>query len=340
MTVCVNIQSVRRIFLMLFTVLFAMDAAAERSRTAEKSGDAFGDTVTACGSYTWYDSTYTASGTYSDTLKAADGITDSVVVWLYLTVLPVSYSVDSVSACDSYEWYANGEIYRDSVDTVAVIVGTDGCDSVTLHLIMHYSDTVLHDTVHICGDSIYTWSVNDSAYTESGVYGWRVPKVNSCDSVYLLTLFVHDSTHNYVYDTCRYNQLPWTYGDREYYDRVEDDIFELQDTYGCDSIVHYFLQPVWECEAYLQFPSVVTPNGDGVNDRFVISNLVEEGCYPYNRLTIYNQWGFLMYDRKNIQSDDEFWDADGAVEGTYFFRFEGYGFTDKVERHGSFEILK
>ena len=110
--------------------------------------------------------------------------------------------------------------------------------------------------------------------------------------------------------------------------------------YGCDSTVHYNLQPVWKCEEFIQFPSVVTPNGDGVNDRFVVINLLEGGCYPHNHLSIFNRWGFLLYDRENIKSDDEFWDPVDMPEGTYFFRFEGYGFDDKMERHGSFEIIK
>ena len=339
MTVGVNIQSLRRLLLVLLGLFAATGATAQRGFLPCKSGEAAGDTVMACGAYVWLDSLYTVSGSYSDTLTALDG-TDSVV-WLHLTILPFAYGIDSVTACDLYEWSANGVTYRDSIDTCAVLRAANGCDStVTLHLVINRSDTLSDTIVHICGDSIYTWFANDSSYIESGTYEWRIPKINGCDSIYRLSLFVHDSSHYYVYDTCRYNQLPWTYGQQVYYDKVEDDIFESIDQYGCDSIVHYFLQPVWECDAYLQFPSVVTPNGDGVNDRFVIANLVDEGCYPHNRLTIYNRWGFLMYDRKNIQSDDEFWDAEGVPVGTYFYRFEGYGFSDKAERHGSFEIIK
>lgn len=339
MSLCVNIQWVRRWLAFYVVLVFAFVATANADSANCKSGNEVVDTVTVCGVFTWHDSIYTESGTYSDTLTASDG-TDSVV-WLHLTVLPVSYGVDSVTACDLYEWPANGVLYRFSTDTSALLVAANDCDSiVTLHLEISYSDTVSDTLIHVCGDSSYTWFANDSTYSKSGSYVWRIPNSTGCDSVWMLSLHVHDSSDYYVYDTCRYNQLPWSYGERVYYEKTEDDVFNLVDSYGCDSIVHYFLQPIWECDAFLQFPSVVTPNGDGVNDRFVISNLIDEGCYPHNRLTIYNRWGFMLYDRKNIQNDDEFWDADGVPAGTYFFRFEGYGFSDKAERHGSFEIIK
>ena len=154
------------------------------------------------------------------------------------------------------------------------------------------------------------------------------------------TLLHNDTNHVYIYDTCGYRDLPWTYNDRIYDFAVEDDLFELENIFGCDSIVHYYLQPIWMCEEFLQFPSVVTPNGDGLNDRFVIINLVDQECYPKNKLSIYNRWGFLMYERENIKSDDEFWDPSDVPAGTYFFRFDGYGFDAKVERRGSFEIVK
>jgi len=351
----VDIQVVRRFFPFFFAWFVMIGATEGRCCTVNnspigyrmlgetiqdinptKNGEAIHDTVTACDSYTWYGETYNES---CDTTRNL-GI-DSIVT-LHLTILPITYGVDSVTACDSYEWPANGIRYFDSVDTVSALLpeaNVYGCDSIVkLVLALMYSDTASAQTEHICGHEGYTWY--DSVYVESGTYERRVAKQSGCDSVDYLFLFVHDTSHYYVYDTCRYNQLPWTYSQREYYDKVENDVFELLDVYGCDSVVHYFLQPIWECMDYLQFPSVVTPNGDGVNDRFIVYNLVNEGCYLNNRLTIYNRWGFLIYDRENIKSNDEFWDAEGAIEGTYFFRFEGYGFTDKVERHGSFEVIR
>jgi len=60
-------------------------------------------------------------------------------------------------------------------------------------------------------------------------------------------------------------------------------------------------------------PNVITPNGDGKNDRFVIPNL---GKYPGTSLFIYNRWGNMVYQSKNY---DNKWDGNGLNEGTYYY---------------------
>lgn len=92
----------------------------------------------------------------------------------------------------------------------------------------------------------------------------------------------------------------------------------------------------------LQFPSVVTPNGDGYNDRFRIGNLIEYHRYPYNKLTIYDRWGHLVYQVDNISLDDHFWDPESTStpDGTYYYRFVGSGNDGSVQRNGVIEILR
>jgi gliding motility-associated-like protein len=90
---------------------------------------------------------------------------------------------------------------------------------------------------------------------------------------------------------------------------------------------------------FLQFPNVVTPNGDGINDRFVIQNLVDGLGYPINSLDIYNQWGVRVYHRENIASDDEFWDPADVPDGTYFYRFSARGYNGNIEHNGSIEVI-
>lgn len=53
-------------------------------------------------------------------------------------------------------------------------------------------------------------------------------------------------------------------------------------------------------------PNVFTPNGDSINDRFVITH---KGISNYE-IVIYNRWGTLVYDSKN---PDDAWD--GTFEG-------------------------
>lgn len=92
----------------------------------------------------------------------------------------------------------------------------------------------------------------------------------------------------------------------------------------------------------LQFPNVVTPNGDGINDIFVIANLVEGGAYPINSLDIYDKWGSRIYHAENISQHDQFWDParTNTPTGTYFFRFSGKGFKGNIEHNGVIEVLR
>lgn len=63
----------------------------------------------------------------------------------------------------------------------------------------------------------------------------------------------------------------------------------------------------------LKIPNTFTPDGDGINDRFVIRGLE---LYPQNELTIINRWGNHVYERQNYSND---WTGNGLLEGTYFY---------------------
>ncbi|HEY1163910.1 MAG TPA: gliding motility-associated C-terminal domain-containing protein, partial [Chitinophaga sp.] len=63
--------------------------------------------------------------------------------------------------------------------------------------------------------------------------------------------------------------------------------------------------------------NILTPNGDGRNDRWVIRNL---DSYPDNEVKIYDRAGRLIYSRRNYSND---WDGtvNGSplAEGTYYY---------------------
>ena len=108
---------------------------------------------------------------------------------------------------------------------------------------------------------------------------------------------------------------------------------------ACTDTAHY---PVQIVNTYLQFPSLVTPNGDGVNDTWEVVNLVEMGEYPLNEVWIYNQWGILIFHARNIRRHDECWDPNttNSPDGTYFFRFSGKGRYGIVKHNGVIEVLR
>ena len=93
---------------------------------------------------------------------------------------------------------------------------------------------------------------------------------------------------------------------------------------------------------YLQFPNLVSPNGDGINDKWVIVNLIEFGNYSMNELWIYDRTGAQVYHAKNIHRMEQFWDpnATHSPDGTYYYRFTAKGEYGIVKRNGLIEVVR
>jgi len=81
--------------------------------------------------------------------------------------------------------------------------------------------------------------------------------------------------------------------------------------------------------------AIITPNGDGVNDRFVIENI---DAYPNNRLQVFDRSGKLVYEKQNYANN---WDGKiqnrALVNDTYFYVLTVNG---KVIKKGSVTIIK
>ncbi|MCK5856339.1 MAG: gliding motility-associated C-terminal domain-containing protein [Bacteroidales bacterium] len=64
----------------------------------------------------------------------------------------------------------------------------------------------------------------------------------------------------------------------------------------------------------LEIPNVITPNGDGHNDKFVIDGLEN---YQGSILVIYNRWGTKIYETNDYKND---WGNEDVADGVYYFR--------------------
>ena len=80
-------------------------------------------------------------------------------------------------------------------------------------------------------------------------------------------------------------------------------------------------------------PNVITPNGDGKNDEFVIVGLEE---FNSAELTIFNRWGNEVYRNGNYRNT---WTGEGLNEGTYYYliRLKKDG---KLEVHKGWVLIK
>ncbi len=190
--------------------------------------------VNACDQYHWRGQLYTESDTYRDTVPTALGYAvqcDSIYE-LNLTMHQSISTVQTVTACRSYDWH--GRTLTESTDTATHHTQTTaGCDStVTLHLTVNHSthpDLTEYDTA--CGR--YRW--HERTYTESGAYTqMHVYDDSPCPGIDTLHLVVRPEYHSRE-EVAIFEGDSVVFGGQAY--RTAG-VYEqrLQSVYGCDSV--------------------------------------------------------------------------------------------------------
>ena len=180
----------------------------------------------ACDNFTWRDSSYTATGIYTDTLSQMAGC-DSILL-LNLTINHSTTAIETVTACDSYIWH-DSTYTTPTLNSQFSTLNSVGCDStVTLNLTINYSTTATED-VSAC-DS-YTW--HDSIYSTSTIDSITSTNAQGCDSVTTLYLTINYSTRDTIVDSATGS---YTWNGNTYTESGEY-LFEGLTEAGCDSIV-------------------------------------------------------------------------------------------------------
>ena len=102
-----------------------------------------------------------------------------------------------------------------------------------------------------------------------------------------------------------------------------------KNTNNCDSAtVTIEVAVVLGCQSIVVH-NAFSPNGDNKNATFVIDNITDI-CYIDNTVEIYNRWGVLVYETKNYDNTNKFFDgnsggritikqSEGLPTGTYFY---------------------
>ena len=79
----------------------------------------------------------------------------------------------------------------------------------------------------------------------------------------------------------------------------------------------------------LTIHNAFTPDGDGINENFIIDN-INNPCYAENTVEIYNRWGVLVFDVQNYNNTDRVFkgfsegratvkETSGLPTGTYYY---------------------
>jgi len=206
----------------------------------------------------------------------------------------------------------------------------------------------------------YEWSTGDTSQTidinSTGTYSVTVSygNYNMCgdddeiDVTFIPTASVDLGAdfemcrhEYYVLDAAQFNQSLYTYqwstGSTSPYLTLDglslgDHTYSVQ-VIGCDTATDEITVSVIACD--LTIPNIITPNGDGRNDVFSVTNLE---YYTNSILQVFNRWGKMIYENNNYQND---WDGENYSDGTYFFILKvNYGDEEYEDTHGSLTIIR
>lgn len=215
----------------------------------------------------------------------------------------------------NYQWYLNGVALLGETSATlrpnqvegqyqVRVTNSADCKTTTVYPYIKPKFETEIDKVICEGDS---YAFGSRMLDEEGDYNRTIKSRDNCDSTISLQLRLAangeiDSIQARIFPTERFQV-----GDY-FYATEGDHLTVLSSSYGCDSLV--FLQ----LTHYQVFaPNVFSPNDDGINDRFMI--LGGEDLLAVTNLQVFDRWGNLVYEGRELRPDDYFAGWDGSLGG-------------------------
>jgi len=251
------------------------------------------ETICNGGSYDFNGTTLTSSGTYFSNLTATFGC-DSIVT-LYLTISPVLTGNTSATICEGTSINFGTQTLSSSGQYLETFPGSNGCDSIVTMYLFVTPEIETNFGASICEGQTYLF--DGQQLSASGEYTAQYTTSSGCDSLVRLFLNVTSpSDSSIAAEICQGNS--YTFGTQTLNNSgIYTETFQTAS--GCDSIVHLELS-VLDCEALLEISNICTPNDDGRNDTWQVSDLNQiSGC----TVQIFNRWGELLFETDNYQND-------------------------------------
>lgn len=309
-----------------WTVPVASDCSTVSVVSSHDSGDVFPIGVTAV--------TYTATDSYGNTASCS------------FNVFVEDKTAPSIQNCLS-DIVATANVECDATVQWTPPTATDNCGSVTMtsthmpgnvfpvgNTVIKYTATDAAGNTAFCQFSIIVRNETPPQLTncpedisvlgnEDGeaVVEWNAPSASSnCGSVTL------SSSHN--------SADVFGIGVTEVQYRAEDDI-------GNSSFCRFSVEVVKQ-EIEIDISKVVTPDGNGVNDEWIVTNIEK---FANNKVVIVDRWGSVIYTATGYDNGNVVWrglNRDGAAvpTGTYFYTIlVRYG-EDSFEKSGFIELIQ
>jgi gliding motility-associated-like protein len=314
---------------------------------------------------------FNTTGNFEVVLVSQQGC-DSII-HLDLLVLPVALTNLEVAICEGEAYQVGNSVYTTTGIYTEVLTAANGCDS-TIVLNLNVIPVLTYTrTETICGGESIT--VGNNIYTLSGNYTDTLTNYLGCDSISILNLTVIDRpvpvavSDSLILSLNQPAAIDVLLNDPGYSAEVdwiislvtppdqtgwtfEDGIFEYIPTVnwsGVVTAVYSICDPLCpdnctEAQIYIEYDEfkrgyiIITPNGDGLNDVFVVEDITE---YPNSELIIFNRWGSLVFEAVPYANNWYGQNMQGGElpEGTYYYVLKLNTIDGKIRR-GSVTIKR
>lgn len=288
-------------------------------------------------SYPFGGTTYTATGTYYDTILSSFGC-DSVANTLNLTVVAPTNVPLNRTICTGGSYNFNGTVLTNAGTYYDTLVSIAGCDSITYQLTLAIAPLIETNTsATICSGQTYSFA--GQTLTQPGTYHDTTVTSGGCDSATHLTLNVNPS-YNIMEDTlfCTGDSIFLV---NTFVSTPGIHTFQLTTVNGCDSIVNFDVTEKTDCHLYIFIPNSFTPDNNNVNEYF---RPVIDGEILDYEFFIFNRWGETIYYSNDVEDDgwDGFFKSEKVKTGVYVWeiRYKDPQESGTKMKHGHVKVLK